>query len=141
MSPGFLVCIWLYDVNWMFRLLWQHLFPLATVLSLLRLDFFPPAGPSVIYVHYLVRPNSDLSLFLFSAEEYCKLTTGKFVALCVVYCGCCKDHCSESRGHVNQTAERKRLTQGQFLSYPNDEPNIFSFHNPDTQLLISAVRR
>lgn len=77
--------IWVYDVDWMFRLLWWRLFPLATVLSLLRLGFFfsPPAGPAVIFALYLVCPDSDLSVFLFWAEkESCNsCTTEKFVVL------------------------------------------------------------
>lgn len=55
------------------------------------LIFFPPAGPSVIYVHYLIFPNSDLSLFLFSAEQYWRvLQLGhRKVCSCMKYVDCC----------------------------------------------------
>lgn len=122
MSPGFLVCIWLYDADWMFRLLWQRLFPLVTVLPLLRLDFFSPDGPAVNYVHYLVCPYSDLSLFLFSAEKDWNILQLRHRKVCSCMCRLLwmvvlsKDHCMESWGHVHQTAKWKRLTQGQFSS-------------------------
>lgn len=129
MWTGCLVCCGSTSFHWQqFCLCWGLIF-----------FFFSPAGPSVIYVHYLVSPNSDLFVLFWRVLQVHHRKVCSCMCRLIVLS---KDHCSESGGSCASDFRKEKADPGSVFTLAQWWTAFyFSFHNPDTQLLISAVRQ